>query len=700
MPEKYRKDCHRRGIFTATQLSYTFRPPRRLRRLPGTKEKYHYSLKALAIRDKKIYIVGKPEIKLEGTPVYFDVEGLHDRCFYYLIGARVVREAAIQQHSFWANTLEEEGTMWHRFLHLLADVENPVLIHYGSYEAVFLKRMSEKHGGAEEVTAPARVLSSLVNVLSVIYASVYFPTHGNGLKDIAKFLGFKWAEPEASGLSSMMWRLQWEHSRRPDLKERLLRYNADDCEALHKLTRFITHIGEPKAPEGAPTSPEMVHTDLLPKRNPFGFGQNDFLLPELEQINRAAYWDYQREHIFLRSKRPERKQSGEQATPMAPRRSNLKVNKVIAWPRPKECPSCKGKVVYKHVRDTKTVLDLRFTSAGVKRWVVRHEFYRYRCPACGCVFGSCCGAWGPERYGPNVRIMATYQMIDLGLPQMRVAAFFNEVLRLPLLRQMINKLKIATAAFYEPTCKQLLEKITTGKLIHADETIVNLTGATGYVWVLTSLDEVVYLYKPCRKADWIQPLLKDFRGVLVSDFYTAYDAVPCSQQKCLIHLIRDLNDDLAREPFNNEIKFIVKHFASLLRRIIETVDRFGLKTYHLSKHKADVEAFFTDLSKRDFCTETAAKTKARLEKYQSKLFTFLHFDGIPWNNNNAEHAIKAFVLLRKGLGGVSSERGIADYLTLLSVCETCRFKRVSFLDFLKSGEKDIEGFKNRRYQNS
>ena len=46
----------------------------------------------------------------------------------------------------------------------------------------------------------------------------------------------------------------------------------------------------------------------------------------------------------------------------------------------------------------------------------------------------------------------------------------------------------------------------------------------------------------------MQQLLKDFKGVLVSDFYAAYDSLRCAQQKCLIHLIRDLNEDLYKEP--------------------------------------------------------------------------------------------------------------------------------------------------------
>ena len=53
MPENERTRLHRKGIFTVTQLSYTFRPRRRPKKLRDKREKYHHSLKALAIREKK-----------------------------------------------------------------------------------------------------------------------------------------------------------------------------------------------------------------------------------------------------------------------------------------------------------------------------------------------------------------------------------------------------------------------------------------------------------------------------------------------------------------------------------------------------------------------------------------------------------------------------------------------------------------------
>ena len=108
MSEKERKKFNSKGIFTVTQLSCTFRPRRRPKRLRNKGEKYHHSLKALAIREKKIHIVGNPAIKIEGTPVYLDVESLPDLDFYYLIGIRIKNGESIVQHSLWADSQEEE----------------------------------------------------------------------------------------------------------------------------------------------------------------------------------------------------------------------------------------------------------------------------------------------------------------------------------------------------------------------------------------------------------------------------------------------------------------------------------------------------------------------------------------------------------------------------------------------------------------
>ena len=63
----------------------------------------------------------------------------------------------------------------------------------------------------------------------------------------------------------------------------------------------------------------------------------------------------------------------------------------------------------------------------------------------------------------------------------------------------------------------------------------------------------------------------------------------------------------------------------------------------------------------------------------NKLFTFLDFDNVPWNNNNAEHAIKHFATYRRITNGNFTELGISQYLILLSIHQTCKYKGKNLL---------------------
>ena len=129
---------------------------------------------------------------------------------------------------------------------------------------------------------------------------------------------------------------------------------------------------------------------------------------------------------------------------------------------------------------------------------------------------------------------------------------------------------------------------------------------------------------------------------------------------------------------------------------MDTIDKYGLKKRHLHKHKAEVARFFRALEARVYRSELAEGYQKRLLKNEGKLFTFLDHDGVPWNNNNAEHAIKAFAYYREVSDGQMSEEGLSDYLVLLSVQQTCKYRGVSFLKFLLSQEEDVEAYCRRR----
>jgi hypothetical protein len=269
---------------------------------------------------------------------------------------------------------------------------------------------------------------------------------------------------------------------------------------------------------------------------------------------------------------------------------------------------------------------------------------------------------------------------------------------MPMCHTQVHSFKTLLAEHYRGTYNQLLKRIICGKLLHVDETEVHVKPVgKAYVWVFSSLEEVVYMFRPSRSSDFLHTLLGDFHGVLVSDFYPGYDSLECSQQKCLVHLLRDFNQDIVRNPWDEDLKALTSQFGGLLRKVVTTIDKYGLRQRHLGKHRREVERLFRTVEQTVSRSDAAEGYRNRLLKYRDKLFTFLNHDGVPWNNNSAEHAIKAFAQYREIADNLLNERGLSNYLVLLSIYQTCRYKRLSFLKFLLSRELDIDAFAaNRR----
>lgn len=199
-----------------------------------------------------------------------------------------------------------------------------------------------------------------------------------------------------------------------------------------------------------------------------------------------------------------------------------------------------------------------------------------------------------------------------------------------------------------------------------------------------------------RETTPIKKLLDGYEGVLISDFYGGYDAVPCRQQKCFVHLIRDLNEDLWKNPFNHEFELFVGIVRDLLVPIFEDIDRYGLKTRHLHKHRKAVDQFYgTHIEHSRIECELVAKYRKRFSRYNESIFRFLDMDGLPWNNNMAERAIRYLAIQRK-ISFLFSAKGADEHLLLLGISQTCRFQEKSFLRFLLSGEKDVDAYMERR----
>jgi len=340
---------------------------------------------------------------------------------------------------------------------------------------------------------------------------------------------------------------------------------------------------------------------------------------------------------------------------------------------------------------TKHVLDLKVSPAGIRRRVIACQAIQHKC-------GECRKQFFPRKlkqidpHGHALKSWAMYHHVAHRMSFQNLQSACQELFGLSVDYTVLHMFKALLARYYQSTHHQLFKRMMTAPFLHVDETEVNLRKTKGYVWVFTTLEEVVFVYRPTRETEFLHELLRGYQGVLISDFYAGYDGLPCQQQKCLIHLLRDLNGDVFKNPYDEEYKRLAAEFGQLLRAIVGTIDQYGLRQRHLNKHRHAVDRFYANLQRRHYHSEIAEQYQKRFLRYQEKLFTFLQYDDVPWNNNHAEHAIRHFAQYRVLVNGKMTELGLKDYLVLLSIYQTCRYKNVSFFKFLLSREREIDRF--------
>jgi predicted RecB family nuclease len=687
MTPKLRRQYQAKGVFTVHQLSHLFRP-RRNRKRGKRPVRHSLELQALAIRTGKTYVEHLPELPRGPVELVVDIEGVPDRGCYYLIGVLVCRGGESQYLSFWASDAPGEGKMWSDFIDQLEALPDAPVYHYGGYERRAFATLARRHGRGQDLTR------RLVNVASCVYGKVYFPVRSNGLKVLGRFLGATWSAPEASGLQSLVWRYRWEATHDERHMRSLLTYNHEDCEAVRLLVDRLARIREDAVSDPAI---DFAH---CPKRNATEAGKE--IHRQFERILKSAEAVNAGRGIQIREKDAREGESRKRGAPkghQAYQRSvPTRASRTVTLPHKRKCPRGHGGLVTEDGQVAeRTVIDLVFTRNGCRKTITRYAGKKGYCPRCDLHYGPpSLDRFCKYQFGHGFQAWAVYQRIILRLPYRIITQVMEHLFGIGLSTATVIRFLKYLADYYAPTEAAILDAIRKSAFVHVDETKISIQGVDHYVWVFTDGQHVVFRMTETREADIVREVLAGYTGVLVSDFYPGYDGVPCRQQKCLVHLIRDLNDDLWKAPFDGELEEFALEVRSLLVPILEAVDRYGLKAWHLRKFAGHVERFYArQITGKDYSSELAVKYQKRFQRYRESLFTFLFQDGIPWNNNMAERAIRQLAVQRK-ISGTFFKRVVPQYLLLLAISQTCRFQGKSFLKFLLSKAKDVDEFRRSR----
>ena len=505
----------RRGIMTVTQLADSFRAGR----AKMIRQRTYPPLKARAFVDKKIYLHGLPNLHMQPTAVYLDVESIPDEKFYYLVRAIAIGPDGRDEYLHWCDTKNDEVRAWKGFISFLNCHRPSSIVSYGSFEAIWAKTMHERY--SRDVKSSTDLTPAMVNILKTVYTHVYFPTFSNSLKEVASFSGYKFQNNVGSGLESIAVRKNWERTQDPSLKADLLKYNLDDCLALEHLTGFILNLTRKNAGDQT----EICSAESLKTKRLHGFGTNKAHFEEFEQINKSAYFDYQHDKIFWRTdkhvlKSNARKQPGGVILPVQADRSEENFEIL-------PCPHCRNCDVRRLDKVNYLRYDLAIRDGGMRREVTNFTGCRYACRFCKTSYSHPLAT----KYGAGLRSWIVYSSVILRKTYDAIVQELSEIFGYQIERSTISRIKEDAAQRYAETFDKIVGSIRKSHSVHVDETKISIKGANEYIWVFTNLEDVVFQHSAGRDGEVLKSILPDFKGVLISDFYSVYDSVKCPQQR-------------------------------------------------------------------------------------------------------------------------------------------------------------------------
>lgn len=223
-------------------------------------------------------------------------------------------------------------------------------------------------------------------------------------------------------------------------------------------------------------------------------------------------------------------------------------------------------------------------------------------------------------------------------------------------------------------------------MVHSDETGWREDGVNGYIWSFSTPDVRYYTYRKSRGSVVVKEVLSDeFGGALVTDFYAAYNFYLGPKQRCWVHLGRDLESLVEKNPDLPEVAVWVDVVMDIYHRARETT-RKNYRPLERSRLKVEFEKELLELCKPYVGLKSAPERvlAERMTNFISELFVFVADSRVPSENNAAERAIRPAVVARKISGGTRSERGSKTSSILRSLFETWNLQGLNTIDACRS----------------
>ena len=355
---------------------------------------------------------------------------------------------------------------------------------------------------------------------------------------------------------------------------------------------------------------------------------------------------------------------------------------------PEQCAGCgrllapAGAVAYTGFQ----AVDLRWDEParpGLTLWVVDHRYYETPCP-CGHVTRTVAGhgvvdpllagielsEW--RLVGPGLAALIVALALRFRLSRARIQEFLAEWLGLELSIGTIHQTLHEASAAVAPAEDELVRAVLDSALLHADETAWPEAKQTLWLWVFVATTATLY-YVAGRGKELVENVLDGFTGWLMSDGWGSYRHY-ARRLRCWAHLIRKARG-LAQSA-DREARAFGRLVLDTLEALLAAVyaAREGPPPVALPTQHAPLLAALRAACERrqgSAHPKTHALAVELLNDWEA-IFQVLAHPELPLTNNEAERALRHWVILRKLSLGTRTPVGSRVVALLASVIDTCR----------------------------
>ncbi len=279
--------------------------------------------------------------------------------------------------------------------------------------------------------------------------------------------------------------------------------------------------------------------------------------------------------------------------------------------------------------------------------------------------------------GPNLVTFIASLSQRQRISRVRIHEFLLDWLGLHVSVGTINQCIHEAGRALSAVLPEIINEIRQAELLYADETSWKESKTALWLWVFTCATATLFIVGR-REKRIAQKILCGFDGWLMSDGYRVYRDYDW-RLRCWAHLIRKARG-LAQSTEQQAQKF-GKRTLNLLEMLMESIYQARENTPKIDldkQHAKRLDLFWKFCEAHWDCEHKKTKELAREFIHDwGAIWRILEYPSLPLTNNEAERALRHWVISRRISFGTRTPEGTAVFTSIASVIDTCYKRKVT-----------------------